>query len=500
MGKRVLVCEFHQESNTFNPVLSSFPRFGGEDLPQGRAAYARCKEAPLVACGLIEGVEESGGEVIFPVSLLAGSGGRVADEVYERFRILVRKCVAEEGPFDGAAIGLHGATCTESLDDPCGAFLAELRGLLGPEVPIAAAFDLHANITDRMLRAADIICGYQCYPHIDLSRTGYRAASLLMRRLAGEPCYMAAAAVPMLTPPSGYTTASGPFKAVADLGHSFVESGVLLDYTVFNVQPWLDIPDLQSRVVTIARDPENALAKADQLAAEMWNLRDVLWPDLQSIDEAIDHAEDPASRKPVLLVDASDSPNGGAAGDSVAVALRLLDRGSRLRAGMFVADPEAVGRAFSLGVGAAAEFTLGASMTPGLPGPLRAEARVVSLHDGIMPREARQGRGSSVHIGRTAVLRIANMDIMICEKPAASGDPQILRHFGIEPTLLDLVVVKANTSFLEPYSAFAGDIIYADTPGACSANLRAMPFTRLPKPLYPFDEDPDLGPGKAILI
>ncbi len=483
MSKRILVCEFHQESNTFNPVSCSMDYFCSGDVPVGQDAYRSCKAAPLDSCGIIDAIEDAGGEALVAVSLCAGSGGRVSDDVYEFFCDTVRGFVAAEGPFDAACVGLHGATCTESLDDPCGLFLESLRSWLGPDVPITASFDLHANITDRILRAADAVCGYQRYPHVDIYRTGYRAGNLCMRLLAGEKLYMAAASVPMLTPPSGYTTQAGPFKSVADLGHSFVDTGGLADYTVFNVQPWLDIPDIRSRVITISSDRKTALDRAGLLAGRMWEVRNDLWPELMTIDQVIDHAEDPSSKKPVILVDASDSPNGGAPGDSVAVALRLLQRGSPLHAGMFVADPSAVRKAFALGVGARAEFRLGACMTPGLSGPLQAEGTVCSLHDGLVPCEARQSRGHIADIGRAAVIHIGNMDIMVCEKPAVSGDPQILRHFGIEPTLCDLVVVKANTSFLEPYSAFAGDICYADTPGAGSANLKEMAWHRLPKDL-----------------
>ncbi|MBR3436507.1 MAG: M81 family metallopeptidase [Lachnospiraceae bacterium] len=498
MAKRVLVCGFHQESNTFNPVTCSMYRFSSGPVKEGQEAYEALKAVRLDASGMIEAIEEAGGEVVMSLALRAGSGGRVADEVYEYFVKKVREYMEKEGPFDAIGVSLHGATCTESLDDPCGLFLEELRKWTGPDVPVAASFDLHANITDRILRSADIVCGYQCYPHVDIFRTGWRAGHLLMRLAAGGKLYMAASALPMMTPPSGYTTRTGPFKEVSDLGHAFVEDGALVDYTVFNVQPWLDIPDIQSRVIAISSDPENALEKAELLAAKLWEVKDRCWPELMTIDEAIDRAENPGSRKPVLLVDASDSPNGGAVGDSVAVALRLWERKSPLRAGMFVADPAAVRKAFSLGVGAKADFSVGAGFTPGAPGPLRAEARVVSLHDGLMPLGGGKNRRVA-DVGRAAVLRIGPMDIMVCEKPTASGDPQILRHFGIEPAFLDLVVVKANTSFLEPYSAFSGDILYADTPGAGSANLRSLTWKRLPRPMYPFDNSPNLRPGKAFL-
>ena len=63
-------------------------------------------------------------------------------------------------------------------------------------------------------------------------------------------------------------------------------------------------------------------------------------------------------------------------------------------------------------------------------------------------RTGRSGRKRlSVQYSMSAVISFGNIDIMVCEEPAASGDPQILRHFGIEPKLYDLIVVKANASF-----------------------------------------------------
>ena len=79
------------------------------------------------------------------------------------------------------------------------------------------------------------------------------------------------------------------------------------------------------------------------------------------------------------------------------------------------------------------------------------------------------------------------------------GDPQLFRHFGIEPTLYDLVVVKANTSFRAPYSTFTDLIYYADTPGAGASNLRQLHWEHLPKHFYPFDLPDDYRPARASL-
>ncbi|MBQ8880724.1 MAG: hypothetical protein IJ030_00925, partial [Oscillospiraceae bacterium] len=58
----------------------------------------------------------------------------------------------------------------------------------------------------------------------------------------------------------------------------------------------------------------------------------------------------------------------------------------------------------------------------------------------------------------------------------------------VDPALCDLVVVKANTSFREPYSYISDLVYFGDTPGAGASNLKEMQWDNLPKGLYPFEE------------
>ena len=124
-----------------------------------------------------------------------------------------------------------------------------------------------------------------------------------------------------------------------------------------------------STIIAIAEDEETAKKYADELAQKFYENREGYWPDLVAVDKILDRAESPESKKPVILVDASDSPNGGAPGDSVIIALELQKRNSQLKTGMFVKDPEAVEKAFEVGVGNSAEFEIGGKFSPGMPGP-----------------------------------------------------------------------------------------------------------------------------------
>ena len=57
---------------------------------------------------------------------------------------------------------------------------------INPEVQIAVSLDLHANVTDLMVKNCDVIAGYKTYPHIDMFETGFLAGSILIDALKGK--------------------------------------------------------------------------------------------------------------------------------------------------------------------------------------------------------------------------------------------------------------------------------------------------------------------------
>jgi len=485
--KSVLVFEFHQESNTFNPIVTQLSDFNGGAACVGTAAFASRIRSKGAVCGAVDAFVEAGIEPIPSVFMSAASGGRVSDEslcyLLEQIDIF-----AKSNAFDAIFASLHGATCTETNDDACGTILAHLRQLAGNK-PIAASFDLHANITEKLLENIDIICGYQTYPHRDLYETGNRAGRLCAEMLRGKSFSMASAAVPMLVPPAGYSSDKGCFCQLLNWGKALMAQDAIVDFTVFPVQPWLDIPEIASRIIVIAQDDSTAKEYTSLLAQRLAAMGDDMQPDLLSVDEIIDIAEKNESGKPVILSEFADSPNGGCVGDSPVVAMRLLERGSKLRAALFVRDPAAVEQAFRLGVGGTGNFSAGAGFTPDMPGPLMAEGTVCSLHDGRFTLEGPANRGLQGNIGPCAVVRFGTIDMLLCSRCSHSGDPQLFRHFGIEPSLYDLVVVKANTSFRLPYSKISDLIYCADTPGAGAANLTRFNWKKLPSGVYPFVKD-----------
>lgn len=497
---RILLTEFRQESNSLSPARSDlkFWRSAGWVLEPGEVRES-VGRMPSALSGMIEVLEADprAPEIVYGPAYYSQSGGTAEQAVMEHYLDGLLPVIKANLPLDGVFISFHGALQTTEFDDAEAEVARRIRDIAGQQVVIAGSMDLHGYISEKSIDNIDIICGYQTYPHVDFVETGRRAARLGLEKIsATAPPVMAWSPVPMMVSASAYDTLSGPFQELMQYAQGLVKQGVLLDFSLFQMQPWLDVVAPNSTVLAIARDPEVAVRIAADLAERLYSIRHSLIPQLHSIDAIIDRAEEPSTPKPVLLIDSADSPNAGAPGDSMAVAERLLERGSTARAATVVLDVNSVEHAHRIGVGATAEFTLGGSVDPRAVRVV-ASGYVRSLHDGEFRLQVVGSSGDTSQLGRSAVIRFGTLDVLVCEALVAPGDPQLYRGFGIEPTMYDLIVIKANTSYRVGYAAIGGTVCEADTPGAAGPNVERLPFVRLSKDVYPW-VDNDFVAGSQI--
>lgn len=489
---KILITELRQESNSFNPVPSGLEYWKSGWLLEPEEAYKTLRNVECAVGGMIEVLEASPQrpELVFGPAFVSQSGGPAAPEVMEAYLQRLIPVIEANLPLDAVLFSFHGALQTTQFDDAEGEVAARVRELVQPGCLLAASLDMHAYVSEEFVAAVDVICGYHTYPHTDFAETGRRTARLALRAMTSDlPPAMAWSPVPMMVSASAYNTLSGPFRELSFYAQGLVDNGELLDFSIFQMQPWLDVARPNSAVIAIAADAAKAERYARDLSERLYALRSHFRPDLRDIDSIIDRAEDPAARRPVILVDSADSPNAGAPGDSMAVARRLLERKSTILSATVVRDPHAVQRAFEIGVGGEGEFTIGGSIDPNAV-QLTATGYVRSLHDGAFRQEFVGHSGKTARIGRSAVIRFGNLDVLVCQTIVAPGDPQLYRAFGIEPLLYDLVVVKANTSFRVGYAKIAGEIYEADTPGAAAADLMRLPFKKHSRNVYPWADNP----------
>jgi microcystin degradation protein MlrC len=253
----------------------------------------------------------------------------------------------------------------------------------------------------------------------------------------------------MIAPAHAYTTKDGALLKLVNRAKAMVASGRILDYTIFEVQPWLDAAEMAATIIVIADDAQVAKDAARELALDNFSIRrELLGTPLVSINEVIEKALANKTGKPIVLVDSADSRGAGSTADSAAVLEALLPYCDQLKCAVGVSDAPAVEKAFALGVGCRADFTLGATIAPELSRPVKIKnALVRSLHNGYFTNKGPISRGGITYCGKVAVLQIGKILIQVSADSRNEGERGFYCGFGIDPELCDIVSVKACTSF-----------------------------------------------------
>src|SRR6476659_6659092 len=163
---RIAIGGIMHEPNTFASQATDLDRFREGSLTYGPAMVPVWRDAHHEVGGFIEGATKFGLDLI-PIGMAwATPSGPVADEFFEHFCEVLVTGVRMAKP-DGVLIALHGAMVTPKFPSADTEVLRRLREAAGPGVPLAATLDFHGNVCPAMAEYANVLVGYQTYPHID---------------------------------------------------------------------------------------------------------------------------------------------------------------------------------------------------------------------------------------------------------------------------------------------------------------------------------------------
>ena len=490
---RVLVGSLMQESNTFSPVRADLSFFESGTLLAGEASLDGTAGRRTELGAFVEVLRGTDAELVPTVAAWASSAGPLRGEDFRRLADMLLQRAEGAGPVDAALLSLHGAWAAEGRPDADGYLLSEVRRLLGPDTPLVATLDLHANVTEAMSDAADVLVGYETYPHVDMYGTGERAARLLLGLLRDDAKPVTTVRkVPMIFPPENAGTFEGPLRAVVDEVELLRQRPGVLSASLFTVQPWLDVPEVGCAVVVVT-DGERGWARgeADRIGELLWERRREFEAPLLSPEEAVERAlAFPVG--PVLLVDSADSVSSGSPGDGTAVLRVLLAAKPARPALVTLVDPEAA-RAAHDADGGLVRLEAGGRLDPGRSSPVELVGRSRRVKTRRVVFESGVGDGLTADLGRAAVVEVGEVRVLLLENSVVGWDPALYRVAGLEPEEAQAVVVKTPNNFRRTYRGVAEDWVYVDAPGASTPKLKSLTFKEAPRPLYPF-EDWDWSP------
>lgn len=485
---RIAIGGFMHESNTFAPHPADLHRFEEGSLTYGPALVSVWRDAHHELGGFIEAAERSATELV-PVAMASATpSGPVADEFFQHLcDVLVTGCRLAEP--DGVLIALHGAMVTPRFPAADAEVLRRLREGIGPNIPIAATLDFHGNISPTLVDFANVLVGYQTYPHIDQRQRGILAAEILMRAMAKKVrpvCHIAKP--PMLMHLLGQDTSREPMVGLMAQARAAEARPGVLSVSLMAGFPYADVRDMGASVIAVTDGhPSLAANVAEELAAAMWEVREQLNVPCPEPREAVVRAT-ASSHAPVLLIDLGDNIGGGSAGDGTILLTELLYQKAKGFIAVLYA-PETVRAAKAAGVGAILEAFVGGTIDNLHGAPVKVKGMVRSLHVGRwVEREARHGGRRENDQGHTAVLDLSDGNVLVLNSlrtpPFSLGQ---LTSLGIDPKQAKVIVVKAAVAYKAAYAPIAGEIIPVDTSGLTAINPSRFQFKHIRRPLYPLE-------------
>jgi microcystin degradation protein MlrC len=471
---------FAIESCTFSPLLTREKDF--QVLRGGRllAAY------PFMS-------NYGGVEFVPLVYARALPGGPVEESFYMRVKDEFLRGLRDQGAWDGVFLHMHGAVNVAGMDDAEGDFLAALREAVGPDCLIAASYDLHGNVSRRVMECIDILSAYRTAPHVDGPETLERACSLLVRSIREKiRPHKAFIPVPILLPGEKTSTEWEPGASLYRSIPGVITGDAVWDASILIGYVWADEPRSSAAVVAVGADREEVRKAAVTLARRFWDVRREFQFGVTtaSVDDCIRMAMSAAER-PVVISDSGDNPTAGGAGDTPYVLERMLALGVADGVVAGIADPNAVSTCEGAGPGADVEFLLGGKLDPVHASPLRVAGRVVSLHR--RPWLVSSAAASGV-TNRIAVVDVQGIQVIVTERRTPFHHLADFLDLNIDPRRHKIVIVKIG--YLEPeLKAFAAKALLALSPGAVNQDITSLPFERIQRPMYPFDPDLAWEPG-----
>jgi len=483
---KIFISSFGTESNTFATYPAGIDVFKNGFWNEGDIAAAPDTPWAGPAKLWLKNAKARGWEVCESIHTFAPPAGTVSRFAYEQLRDRILDDLRDCAPVDMVLLYLHGAMVADGYEDCEGDLLTRVRKIVGREAKIGIELDLHAHIDQTLLDATDIIVFFKTYPHIDLNERAQDLFDLMARTVAGE-IQPEMSLFDCKTMGIFPTTPEGPMKDfMADLVDAEGKDGIL-SLSLNHGFPWADVSMAGAKMLAISDgDPALASAAAEKFGRHFYQIRKEAALEFTPMDLAIKAAAN-AVGKPVLLADVADQSGSGAPGDTTHLVRAFLDAGIRRATFGPIWDPAAIETCFQLGVGSRSFLRIGGKSEPQSGPPLDIDAEITFLkrdcwqeNDGM----------AEVFIGDVAVLKCQGVDIVLTSRRTNVYSPGFFLSHGITLDDKQVIGVKNLFKHTDVFADLVSKQYYVATPGVSQPDFSKLEYKKIPRPIWPFDEDP----------
>lgn len=484
--KKVLIGEFKHETNVFCSVSTTKADYEARSLKYGADIISYFEGKKVELGGMIEACRQKELEMLPVIAANASPGGIVSRDFFQHVKEELFQAIEHNDDLDGIILSLHGAMVTEDTSDGDGELLRDLRNKVGPDVFIVASLDLHANLTPAMVEAADALFPYNSYPHVDYFERGFEAGCCMASLLEGtiQPV-MKVHWLPILAP--ALTTLLEPMSSLNDRAWEWEKMDGVIDVTIVHGFPWGDT-EYSNVSVQVITDADESLAEkiATDIELRISERKEEFVSPSIPVSEAVEMAIS-TENGPVVLAEEGDNPGGGAPCDGTFLLSELIARKAQNTAVALIVDPQTVEKAIRTGVGQRGDFLLGGKVEASdINGEsLQISAVVKTITDGVFINKDKMAHGLVNCLGRTVVLAIDGIDVIVAENRVQPWDPEIFRRHGIEPSEKQILALKSAGHYRAAFSKIANKLVNVKTPGILSSDFKTFNFKKIPQGVFP---------------
>jgi len=479
---RIAVGGFQHETNTFAPVKATLADFQAADawpgLARGQDMLDAVSGINLPVTGFVDAARETGDRIVPLVWCSATPSAQVTRDAFEHISALLLEDLRNATHIDAVYLDLHGAMVAEHLDDADGELLRRVRKVVGPDIPVVASLDFHANVSRSMVEQATVLCSYRTYPHVDMAETGartLRALHLFDGRKIGAAFRQFDFLIPLTTQCTLIEPLESLMSAAADL-----ERDPLIACNFTPGFPAADVACCGPAVFAYGRDSDAVNAAVRALADRIDASEAACALEIYSIEQALDEVQGAGNgHGPIVLADTQDNPGGGGNADTTSLLKALIARRIPSVLAGVIFDADAAARAHAAGVGASLDLQLGAQTKFADESPIAARFEVVALGDGKFVGTGPFYKGARMELGPMALLRTGEVSIAVASKKQQAADQAMFRHLNVDPATFAVLALKSSVHFRADFGPIARRVLVVEAPGPNIADPSKLPFRKL---------------------
>ena len=396
------------------------------------------------------------------------------------FRQTKDKFIAELdslGTLDGVLLIMHGAIFVDDIDDPEGEWIEAVRDVVGEDCIVSVSFDLHGQVTDKIVNNIDAFAAYRTAPHIDVEETYKRASKMLADALiSNQRPTVLWSPIPMLVSGEMSSTFVEPCQSIYKNLESLDQRQGIIDSNLMVGYVWADTQRAAASAVVTCTNKKVGTEVCQIIANLYWDSRQQLKFDMQSGDISATIHSLPKNFS--IIADSGDNPTAGGVGDRADVLEAVLSK--KIEHVLFagIASESAYNE-----LQKGNKFNIGGSFGGGGPN-LELNADEVYFEE------------------QCAIARVQNITIVVSKRRRPFHYLSDFNHLRLKLQDYRLLVVKSG--YLSPeLQGLSCPSFMVLSNGAVNQDLKNIDNHHRKKPTFPFQEfnefAPEVSDGSNLL-